>query len=421
MRRLKEFIVDNRKYVFDGELVQIFEEDEYNLLKSKPKEINSHRTNYLKTICLVLNNSCNLGCNYCFANKGRYNKPNEQMSFETACKTIDHLVDEVSKNNGKEFSISFFGGEPLLSFELIKKIVSYIENNYKTYKVHYMITTNGTLINSQIAKFMEEHSLDIMISIDGKKEQHDYYRKYLDGRGSYLRIIKNVQNFHNKEILNARITITDINPDICEYIDEILNIGFKRITFAVDYHISDFAFNIFINSLEKLLAKYYSDIKNGKFYDITNFSRVIINIALGQRNLSHCNAGISYLAVSADGKYYRCPRFVGNDNFLLGCINDETEVYKSLKSFKEKLSLPTLRNSQCDLCTYVYLCGGMCYHHSFSQNNDEFSTTPRECIERITIFEGIIKMICKLSTKERRMLLLFYTNLWNLIRKGEQK
>ena len=152
-------------------------------------------------------------------------------------------------------SISFFGGEPLLSFELIKKIVDYIESYYSDYLVHYMITTNGTLITKEIAEFMEENKFDIMISIDGTQEQHDYYRKFLNGYGSYLKVLGGIANFQNPKILNARITITDINSDICSYIDSILDLGVGRITFAVDYNISEVAFQNFIISLKNLIEK----------------------------------------------------------------------------------------------------------------------------------------------------------------------
>lgn len=421
MKRLKDFFVNGHEYIFDGESVQLFPKETYCKAIKAEKPLNSHRTNYLRTICLVLNNSCNLGCEYCFANKGHYDKPNEQMDFAIAKQAVDNLAKEVKENNGNEMSISFFGGEPLLSFNLIQEIVHYIRENYPCYSVHYMITTNGTLINKEIAEFMETNKFDIMISIDGTQEIHDYYRKFLNGCGSYKRLLKGISYFKNPQILNARITITNINYDICSYIDSILNLGFRRITFAVDYNISEIAFHGYLLSLKKLIKKYFNDIANGKLYDITNFSRVIVNIALNQRNLSHCNAGISYLAVSADGKYYRCPRFVGKENFLLGKVNDITHMHNEIQNFKRKLSLPEIRNPNCQKCVYVYLCGGMCYHHSYVVSRNEFNTTPRECDEKFTIFEGVIEGICKLSTKERRTLLLFYTNLWNLIRKEEQK
>ena len=421
MKRLRKFNVDGQEYIFDGESVRIIQRESYNKTNINIKPLNSHRTGYLKTICLILNNSCNLGCEYCFANKGHYDRPNEQMSFETAKNAIDYLAQNVVENKGKEMSISFFGGEPLLSFELIKKIVQYIQTYYEDYIVHYMITTNGTLINHEIDKFMEENKFDIMISVDGTQEQHDFYRKFLNGCGSYSKMLEGISHFKTPKILNARITITDINTDICGYIDSILELGFGRITFAVDYNISINAFQNFIVSLEKLIEKYFQDISKGKLYDITNFSRVIINLALNERNLTHCNAGISYLAVSADGKYYRCPRFVGLEEFSLGNVENNKNLVKKMDDFKYKLTIPEKRNVNCSKCIYVYLCGGMCYHHSYMASNYEFSTTPRECRERITIFDGVIKGICKLSTKERRTLLLFYTHLWNLIRKGEQE
>lgn len=417
MKRLKEVEVNGKKFIFDGNIVKIYEvkdyakEDFYN-----EKELNAHRTNYLHILCLVLNNTCNLACDYCFANKGKYDKPNEQMDWSVAKKAIDVLANTVIENSGSNMTISFFGGEPLLSFEFIKKIVQYNKLKYPNIYCTYMITTNATLIDKEKALYMENNKFDIMVSIDGNEKMHNQYRKYLNGCGSYTDVIDGINKFSNKSILNARITITDANADIVSYISDILELGFKRITFAVDYNISETNFEIFITSLKKLIEKYLMDIQNNKFYEITNFSRVIINIALNQRNLSHCNAGISYLAVSADGKYYRCPRFVGHSKFSLGNVKEDIILQNKLKEFKKNVKdNPTKRNIKCRKCKFVYLCGGMCYHHAYMSKLNEFESVQRECIEKITIFEGIIEFICKLSVKERRKLLLFYTNLWKAI------
>lgn len=417
MKRLKEVEVNGKNFIFDGNDVKIFEMNDY--VKEdlhNQKALNAHRTNYLHILCLVLNNTCNLACDYCFANKGKYDKPNEQMKWSVAKKAIDTLANTVIENSGSNMTISFFGGEPLLSFKLIQDIVQYIKVKYHNIHCTYMITTNATLIDREKALFMENNKFDIMISIDRNEKMHNRYRKYLSGRGSYIDVIKGINKFSNKSILNARITITDANADIVSYIGDILELGFKRITFAVDYNISEKNFEIFIASLKKLIEKYLIDIQNNKFYEITNFSRVIINIALNQRNLSHCNAGISYLAVSADGTYYRCPRFVGHSKFSLGDVKESKILQNKLKDFKKKVKDdPTKRNIKCKKCKFVYLCGGMCYHHAYMSKLNEFESVPRECIEKITIFEGIIKFICKLSIKERRELLLFYTNLWKAI------
>ena len=155
------------------------------------------------------------------------------------------------------------------------------------------------------------------------------------------------------------------------------------------------------------------------YYDITNFSSIITGIALNQRRLTFCNAGISYLTVSADGNYYRCPRFIGHKNFLLAGIEEEHDVKEKMESFKKKLKKdPGERNLECKSCEYIYICGGMCYHHAIMSGRSEFENVPRECYQRKLMYKYIIELICKLPTEKRRKLLLFYINLWNIV-KGE--
>lgn len=169
--RYKIFKFAGRTYLFDGDnvgLVELATED--SVCEYVPKaysQINSHRADYLKTICLVLNNSCNLNCHYCFANKGKYDKPNEQMKFDKAKEALDNLIRCVRNNKGKELTVAFFGGEPLLSFELIKQVVEYMKKSANDLICKYMITTNGTLITSGIAGFLEANKFNITISIDG--------------------------------------------------------------------------------------------------------------------------------------------------------------------------------------------------------------------------------------------------------------
>lgn len=419
MERQKKFIVNGQEYIFDGTSVSIISGNEKISKDRLPyKEPNSQRSSYLKSLCLVIDNSCNLCCEYCFANKGMYDKPNEFMTFETAKKAIDFLI-ESALEHGNKITVAFFGGEPLLNFKLMKECVEYIDT-FKKIECEYMITTNGTLLTKSIVKFLEEHRFDIMISIDGNKHLHDFYRKYKSGRGSYDDVVKGIRLFANKSLLNARITINDHNPEIHSYIDDILNLGVKRITFAVDYNVSDEIFTIFVESLKKLLKKYFDDIMNGIYYDITNFSSVITTIALHQRKLTFCNAGISYLTVSADGRYYRCPRFVGKKEFSLDTVEKTEKVKEKTEIFKKNLKTsPGERNTKCKECVYSFVCGGMCYHHAVMSGKSEFENVSRECFQRKVMFDGIVELICKLPTENRRNLLLFYTNLWNTMKGGK--
>ena len=419
MKWQKEFVVNGRKYIFDGLSVSIIT-DEISIPRQNLsyKVLNSQRSSTLKTLCLVLNNSCNLCCKYCFANNGMYNKPNEFMTFETAKKSIDFLIRKVRECRKEKITISFFVGEPLLSFKLIKNCVSYIES-FKNINCKYMITTNGTLLTSEVVKYFQKYNFDIMISIDGNKKLHDFCRKFNSGDGSYDKVVRGINLFNQKDILNARITISNHNPEIHTYIEDILGLGIKRITFAVDYNISSYSFNLYVKSLKKLIDKYYYDLMQGKYYEITNFSNIIVSLALHQRKLTFCNAGISYLTVSADGKYYMCPRFVGNDDFSFFDVEESDKAKEKMEVFKKNLlNNPGERNLNCKNCLYVFICGGMCYHHAIASGKTIFENVPRECYQRMVMFEGIIQMVCRLPVENRRELLLFYITLWNSVKGG---
>ncbi len=420
MKRLKEFIVDGKKYIFNGNTVELIISQKLN--NNNIKNINISNNNCipigLKSICLVLNNDCNLKCSYCFANKGLYDNPHKQMQFDTAKKSIDMLIESAKKNKFNKISIAFFGGEPLLSFDLIKKCVYYVENLKDNIICEYKITTNATLFNMHIIKFMEKYKFNVMISVDGTKNIHDFYRKYKNDKGSYNDVVNSITMFKEKKLLNARITITDINPLIHSYIDNILQLGFERITFAVDYDISYKAFNQFCNSLNILINKYYNDIVNGKYYDITNFSSIILMLALHTKKFAFCNAGLSYLTISADGKIYRCPRFIGNSTYSIGMLNERKKIIENIKSFKINLKSSSIeRNKECNKCVYAYICGGMCYHHAVIKGTNEFDNIHTECYQKKLIYDNLIRLICKLSKIDRRNLLLYYTKLWKSIQR----
>lgn len=416
--RYKIFKFDDRTYLFDGdnvELVELATED--SVCEYVPKvysQINSHRADYLKTICLVLNNSCNLNCQYCFANKGKYDKPNEQMKFDKAKEALDNLIQCVREHRGKELTVAFFGGEPLLSFELIKQVVEYMKNSASDLICKYMITTNGTLITPDIANFFEANKFNVTISIDGDEVQHNTFRKYISGKGSYATVVNAANMFKNKAQINARITIASHNTDICKAVESIVNLGIKRITFALDYNVSKSDYDKFEISFKRLIKKYIADIKSGNFYDITNITSVLASIVLHQRCKAHCNAGISYITLSADAKYYRCPRFVGTKSFCMGTVEDSKLLVSNMEKFKTSLGESAIkRNSNCENCPYVYLCGGVCYHHAYVAGLHEHQDVPTECVQNKLIFDKTIELICRLSTSERGQLLLFLIDIWN--------
>ena len=414
--RLYFFSTEKGKFVFDGEAVSIYHyEDIVDLEIQQTSYLplpDSHRSHFLRTVCLILNNSCNLCCKYCYAHQGLYDKPFEQLRFEKGVEAIDYISKSAMMHNSNNITIAFFGGEPLLSFNLIKKLVSYAENKYPKLIKKYQITTNGTLINDSIAEFMEKYNFNIMISIDGGKEHHNKYRRFKNGMGSYDDVVLGASLIQNKELLNARITITDVNVLMHEYIDTILNLGIKRITFAVDYNITDDNFALYLESIKNLTNKYITDIKSGVFYEITNFTKILSLVIFHNKIKNHCNAGISYITLSADGRYYLCPRFVGMSKFCIGTDDNAVERYKYILENKLKNSAAD-RSFNCKNCCFAFICGGVCMHHAYTSTKNIFGDVSKECEERKTVFKSALKLLCSLSVSERRNFLLFLTEIWH--------
>jgi len=412
--RIKTIEVQNQKFLFDGNGLKIYETDNFDQFNAKyfltAEAPRSLQTEYVRTVCLVLNNSCNLTCSYCYANKGVYDFPNEQMTLESAKEIIDPLMKLVSNNGGVELTVAFFGGEPLLSMKLITAIVDYMETSRGYLKCNYKITTNGTLLSQDNVDFMENHNFEVMISLDGDKKRHDTHRIFVNGKGSYDRVAKNITLFKNKNKLNARITVTNSNVDIYSYFNGILDLGFNRLTYALDSRISPEDFSIFAGSLRAMLSQYISDIRNCRYYEITNLSLALVPLLTSRGYMSHCNAGTSYITKSADGTIYKCPRFIGDNNYLYR-FDKINIIHKEDRDRGIEIEVKDRNLLACETCEYLYICGGVCSFHSKKGGNVAY-----ECQHRKILFEKTLELICSLTKSQRRQFILYLNSVWTELR-----
>lgn len=415
------FSIGPRQFLFDGESLNIFELDgneEVENNGSGQERPAAERPGYLRSLVLNITNRCNLCCDYCFANQGGYDLPGIDMSFETAKRAAGVLVESALRNGAGRFTLGFFGGEPLLNFDLIRRVAEYVEGvKSGNQKVDYLITTNGTLIDQAHADFFREHRFAVTLSLDGAEKAHDCHRVHFDGRGSYSLAIRAAELLLASNVpLTARITLTDENSDIAEAVKNVKELGIRRITFARNYAMSNEGVMRLTSSLRRLSSLYLGWIRAGELIDITNVTEPIVSVALKRRKRAHCNAGISYLSVSADGSYYRCPRFTGHNTHRVGDIRSGPEVIdESAKQFIERLGANAgSRSESCAACPFSALCGGICYHHALSRNGsaDEFSPVKEECFFRKALFHEALKITCSLSVSERRDLLSGLKKLW---------
>ncbi len=213
----------------------------------------------------------------------------------------------------------------------------------------------------------------------------------------------------------GRITLAPDNTDINDAVAECVRLGLRSITFAADYSLTSSQLEQFIASFKILTSRYFQAVKNGDIYDITNISTPILAIATNKKAISHCNAGLTYLAVSADGKLYRCPRFTVIAGYSIGHIEhlSSQDVTSSIGIFARQLgSSAATRSAACGDCPFVYLCGGTCYHHSKVSSGLEHNPVSFECYYRKVLFHEVLTGICRLTTEERRNYILALEQLW---------
>jgi len=407
----QEIILPNKTFFFNTKTLTISE----SKILTEEQIKKENKKDYLRNLNLILNNSCNLKCQYCYANQGKYNLPGQIMTFETAIKGINLVINSVQANHGQYMKIGFFGGEPLLSINLIIKIVEYIKKLNLKFKTYYLITTNGTLLNKEIIDFFSKNQFNITISLDGDEKINDKIRKFNNNKGTYNTIINHLPNLKQRINPQARITISNHNYDsIHNCINHLQEIGFKKITFDIDNQLNKNQYKKIKKSLSLFFKKYFQDILKKNYYEITNISSIIIQIALQEMKKTPCKAGLTFLSLSAEGKIHQCHRFTGDKNFEKGNINSNSkQINKDIKNYSKNLiGDASKRNIKCALCPYVFLCGGLCYHSAQKINNSPYSTINKECMIKKFIYYETLKLICKLTTLQRKEYILNLIKNW---------
>jgi len=330
----------------------------------------------IKALCLNIAQSCNLRCRYCFAGDGNYGK-DELMSFETAKKAIDFVV--ANSYNRQNIEVDFFGGEPLLNWEVIKKTVLYaltIPN--KTF--HFTITTNGILLDDEKMEFINEYMENLVLSLDGRKATNDKNRRTKTNEGTYDILVKNLLKFAkargNKDYY-IRGTYTKDNLDFSEDIKHLASLGFKNISLepvvseGQDYSITKDDLPAIFAEYEKF-AKEYANVDYNFFHFMLDDTHSPCTI----KRLSGCGAGCEYIAVSPNGDVYPCHQFVGEENMRLGNLEDgitNTELQEKIKNIN------VLTKNDCKKCWARYYCSGGCHANALHYGGSLDSTHDISC------------------------------------------
>lgn len=330
----------------------------------------------IKAMCLNVSHNCNLACEYCFADGGTYNDERKTMSYDTAKAAIDMLVE--MSGTRRNLEVDFFGGEPMLDFEVVKKTVLYARSIEKERgkNFRFTITTNAYRLNDEDIDFFNEQMYNVVISIDGRKEVHNRVRKTVGGKDSFDDVIKNALRFkeRRKGQYYVRGTFTRYNLDFCSDVLFLNDLGFDQLSIEPVVLKPESPMSIreqdlprIIAEYDKLAEEYIARRKTDKWFNFFHFMIDIDNAPCAVKRLKGCGAGGEYVAVAPDGTVYPCHQFDGIKSVELGNVFDGINNDELRKKFYY-CSVPT--KTDCSECWAKYYCSGGCMANSFKFNGD---------------------------------------------------
>lgn len=357
----------------DGKL---FTKDEFEPMAG---ELKARTSGVVKALCLHIAHTCNLNCSYCFASQGKYHGERALMSFDVGKRALDFLVE--NSGTRRNLEVDFFGGEPLMNFDVVKQLVQYARSieKEKGKNFRFTLTTNGVLVDDDVIDFANREMSNVVLSLDGRKEVHDRYRVDYAGNGSWEKIVPKFQKFveaRNGKNYYMRGTFTHANPDFLEDIKTMLDLGFSELSMepvvaAADdpAALTEEDKDIVMKQYEELAKLMVERDKNGKPF---TFYHYMIDLKGGPciyKRISGCGSGTEYMAVTPWGDLYPCHQFVGDERFRLG------DIWKGVQNTgvqNEFASCNVYAREECRSCWARLYCSGGCaanaYHSTGSVN-----------------------------------------------------
>ena len=365
------------------------------------------RPTVVKALCLHIAHDCNLACQYCFAEEGEYHGKRELMSYEVGKKALDFLV--ANSGSRRNLEVDFFGGEPLMNFQVVKDLVAYGRSLEKKYdkQFRFTLTTNGVLLNDDIMEFANREMGNVVLSIDGRPEVHNRMRPFRSGDGSYDLIVPKFQKFadsRHQEKYYVRGTFTRNNLDFSKDVLHLADLGFKQISVepVVAQETDDYA--IREEDLPQLCEEYdnlaLEMVRRSGTDEDFNFFHFMIDLEGGPcvaKRLSGCGSGTEYLAVTPTGDLYPCHQFVGNPDFLMGNVDDGVVNTQLRDEFK---SCNVYAKEKCRECFARFYCSGGCAANSYNFHGDIHNAYDVGCALQKKRVECAIMIKAALAAKE---------------------
>lgn len=385
----------------------LYTEDEYEGVLEQVK----NRAPVVKALCLHVAHDCNLKCRYCFAEEGEYHGKRSLMSAEVGKKAIDFIIANSGKRRNLE--VDFFGGEPLMNFDVVKEIVEYGREQEKLHdkNFRFTITTNGILLDDEKQKYINENMHNVVLSLDGRKEINDYMRPRAGGQGSYDIIVPKFQKLaesRNQTDYYLRGTFTHNNLDFSKDVFHIADdLGFKQVSVepvvaeaTESYAITEDDLDTIFEEYEKLAEQLYIRHKTGE--KDFNFFHFMVDLTGGPciaKRLSGCGSGTEYLAVTPEGDLYPCHQFVGQEEYKIGSVYNGIENTAIREEFA---NCNVYTKPDCKKCWAKFYCSGGCMANACHYAGDIMGTYEIGCKLQRKRIECAIMIKAKLMLDELR-------------------
>jgi len=326
----------------------------------------------VKALCLHIAHTCNLNCAYCFASQGNYHGERALMSFEVGKRALDFLVE--NSGSRRNLEVDFFGGEPLMNFQVVKDLVAYARSIEKETgkNFRFTLTTNGVLIDDDVIDFANREMSNVVLSLDGRREIHDHYRVDYSGNGSWEKIVPKFQKLvkaRGGKNYYMRGTFTHRNPDFLKDIQTMLDLGFRELSMepvvcapGEESELTAEDLPIVLQQYEELAQLMCKKEKEG---DPFTFYHYMIDLTGGPciyKRISGCGSGTEYMAVTPSGELYPCHQFVGDEKFKLGDIWNGVSNAEIQDEF---LACNVYSRKECRDCWAKLYCSGGCAANAY--------------------------------------------------------
>ena len=348
---------------------QLFTPDTY---ASKATALKEKSAGVVKALCLHVAHSCNLNCSYCFASQGKYHGDRALMSFEVGKQALDFLVAHSGTRHNLE--VDFFGGEPLMNFDVVKQLVAYARSIEKEAgkNFRFTLTTNGVLIDDDVIDFANREMSNVVLSLDGRKEVHDRFRVDYAGKGSWERIVPKFQKLvkaRGGKNYYMRGTFTHHNPDFLKDIQEMLNLGFTELSMepvvskpGEPSALTEEDLPILKEQYEILAKEMIKRDREGRGFTFYHYMIDLTGGPFIYKRISGCGSGTEYMAVTPWGDLYPCHQFVGDPKYLMGDIWKGVTNTAVRDEFKH---CNAYARKECQDCWAKLYCSGGCAANSY--------------------------------------------------------